>query len=168
MRAIKPISPATTINLNNPFPVEDLLLQDTGYGRRPVMVEIRFGKGGGCSLLINGDKVATAGGYGYDKAGTCLAQWFTKAYQEELKAIFDQPKYQKQLKGSGRGPHPWYCTSRSETTGRISINGMSGRSNVEGIMARSVGLTLRYIGETHESTIYLLARSAAPRKKRAK
>ena len=118
------------------------------------------------SLYVDEKRVATASGHGYDKKGTCLAQWFTETFQPELQAIFNQPKYQKQLKGAYTGPHEWYCTYRDDKTGHISINGMSGFSNVEGIMERSIGLCCRSIGQTKDSSIYLLAVFKNP--KRAK
>ena len=149
----------TEIRLDPKYPIaiRDLLLQKPGLGKHLILIEFRIGSGGGCTLYVDSRKVATAGGYGYDKRGVCLANWFTKTFQEELKAIFDQPKYQKQLKGSNSGPHKWYCTNRSDK-GEISINGMSGKGNVIGIMEQSVGLTLRYIGESKATDIYMLAR----------
>lgn len=150
---------------------EDLLLQDPGYGRMPFLVEFRFTKSA-CHLHIGSskNKVSSGSGYGFDRAGVALAGWFCKEFAAELKAIFDQPKFRKQLEGSSRGQradgmaHPWYCVYRDEKTGSISINGMSGKDNVIEIMERSVGLTLRYIGETKDSTLYLLAKHV-PRKR---
>ena len=145
---------------------ESLLLNKDTYNLRPYLFEFRFSKSRGCSLFIRGDRLACAhaGGGGYDKKGVCMAQWFTKTFQAELKAIFDQPKYAKQLEGSSMGrrkdgtAHPWYCVYLDAKTSHVSINGMSGLGNVVEIMERSVGLTLRYIGETKDSTLYLLAK----------
>jgi hypothetical protein len=169
MRIVKPACTLTEIRINPeyPMPIDDLMMQDTGYGRRPIMLEFRYGSGGGVSLYVDEKKVASAGGHGYDKKGCCLAQWFTRTFQPELQAIFNQPKYQKQLKGSQSGPHEWYCLMRSES-GTISLNGASGFSNVDSIMERSIGLCCRSIGQTKDSTIYLLARSIAPKKKKVK
>lgn len=144
--------------------VSEILLQDPGMGRSPYLFEFRFTKSA-CNLHVGSSvkPVARAGGYGYDKQGVALAKWFTETFAAELKAIFDQPKFQRQLKGSGSGTmangkrNPWYCVYRDEKTGAISINGMSGKDNVVEIMERSVGLTLRYIGETKDSNLYLLA-----------
>jgi hypothetical protein len=144
--------------------VSELLPQDPGYGQTPYLIEFRFTKSA-CHLHVGSSKGRAASGYGYgfDRAGVALAGWFCKTFAAELKAIFDQPKFQKQLNGSSSGQmedgsaHPWYCVYRDEKTGAISINGMSGKDNVIEIMERSVGLTLRYIGETKDSTLYLLA-----------
>jgi hypothetical protein len=144
--------------------VSELLLQDTGYGRYPTLLEFRF-TNSACHLFVDSakDKVSSGSGYGFDRAGVALAGWFCKTFAAELKAIFDQPKFQKQLNGSSSGrmkngsAHLWYGVYRDEKTGSISVNGMSGKDNVIEIMERSVGLTLRYIGETKDSTLYLLA-----------
>lgn len=157
-RTSKPVANVSVLDQRGyPLEVTNLLLQDNGYGRSPMLFEFRFGTGGGCTLNIDGDKVAKAGGHGYCKQGVCLAQWFTKAFAEHLKQLFSTAKMQRQLKGSSSGPHEWYCLYRAED-GTISLNGMSGINNVISIMERSTGLTLRRIGETKESTLYLLAR----------
>lgn len=161
----KPAMVVETIKIqDHEFKVSEMLLQDTGYGRYPMLFEFRFTKSA-CNLHVGSskDKVSSGSGYGFDRAGVALAGWFCKAFAAELKAIFDQPKFKRQLNGSSRGQmqngnaHPWYCVYRDEKTGAISINGMSGKDNVIEIMERSVGLTLRYIGETKDSTLYLLA-----------
>ena len=73
--------------------VEDLLLQDPGYGRMPFLVEFRFTKSA-CHLHIGSskDKVSSGSGYGFDRAGVALAGGFCKEFAAELKAIFDQWK----------------------------------------------------------------------------
>ena len=152
---------------------DSLVLNDDTYNCYPFLFEFRFTKSGACKLFVKSDReaCAKAGGYGYDKKGTCMAQWFTKTFAAELKAIFDQPKYRKQLDGSSCGQqadgtaHPWYCVYRDDKTGHISIDGMSGLDNVVEIMERSVGLTLRYIGETNDSTLYMLAKHIPHKRK---
>ena len=147
-------------------PLDDLLLGGDTYGKRPYLIEFRFSKQGHVKLFVRSDRnpCAKASGYGYDKKGVAFAKWFTDTFAAELKAIFDQPKYRKQLDGSSSGrradgtAHPWYCVYRNEKTGHISINGMSGLNNVVEIMQRSVGLDLRYVGETGDSTLYMLTK----------
>jgi hypothetical protein len=158
----KPASPLTEIpDFGKP---EELLLQDRGYGRRPMLFEFRFSKQGQVSLYVASDRKPTSrtGGHGYDKKGVAFAGWFCKTFAAELKALFDQPKFQKQLTGASSGlrpngkRHEWYCTYRDAKTGAVSINGMSGLDNVIEIMQRAFGLDLRYIGETNDSTLYMM------------
>ena len=168
----KPVTPLTEIP-GECYGPDSLVLNGDTYNRYPYLFEFRFTKSGACKLFVKSDRkaCATAGGYGYDKKGVCMAQWFTKTFAAELKAIFDQPKFMKQLDGSSMGQqadgtaHPWYCMYRDGKTGHISINGMSGLGNVVYIMERAFGLTLRYIGETNDSTLYMLAKHIPPKRK---
>lgn len=152
---------------------DNLLLNQSTYNLRPYLFEFRFSKQGHVKLFVKSDRkaCASASGYGYDKKGVAFAGWFCKTFQAELKAIFDQPKFMKQLDGSSMGQqadgtaHPWYCTYRDGKTGHISINGMSGLDNVVSIMERAFGLTLRYIGETNDSTLYMLAKHIPHKRK---
>ena len=168
----RPLRAATTFPIHGDrHPIKNLLMQETGYGCYPVMIEFRNGRGGGVQLFVAEKPMAKAGGHGYDKYGTALAQWFTEAFADELKEIFDRPQHQKGLKHphSGNLPNgdrnPWYCVLRDDKTGKISINGMSGFSHVISLMERTVGLTLRSIGNTPTSSIYLLARNRPHRER---
>jgi len=40
-----------------------------------------------CSLYVDGKKVTSCKGGGYDMEGTCLGEWMEKEFQEELKSI---------------------------------------------------------------------------------
>ena len=72
----KAINPVSEIRLDPQYPVkvDNLLLQDPGVGLRAVTLEFRFGSGGGCNLLVNGDRVAKAGGY-----GSKFIEWIVQA-----------------------------------------------------------------------------------------
>lgn len=162
----RPLRAATTFPYGDTrHPIKNLMMQECGYGRYPVMFEFFHGRGGGITLFVAGRKEATAGGHGYDKQGTALSRWFEQAFADDLKAIFDKPKYRKQLNSPHSGTlsdgsrNPWYCVMRNEKTGAISINGMSGLSHVIDLMERTVGLTLRSVGQTKTSSIYLLSRN---------
>ncbi len=45
-----------------------------------------------CSLYVDGKKVTSCNGGGYDMIGTCLGDWIEKEFREELKSL-DVDKY---------------------------------------------------------------------------
>ena len=162
----RPLRAATT------FPVQGrrclikhLMMQESGYGRYPMMFEFQQGSGGGVTLHIDGVKESAFRGHGYDKAGRALAQWFCRAFADELKEIFARPRHRKALglpdlnyfdDGSR---NPWYGVLLNEKTGRIEIVGQVSLTHVIAIMERTVGLSLRLLGHTRTSSIYLLCRN---------
>lgn len=40
-----------------------------------------------CSLYVNGTKVSTCNGGGYDMQGTCFGDWIEKEFQEDIKNL---------------------------------------------------------------------------------
>jgi len=47
---------------------------------------------GTCILEVDGIRVSSAGGGGYDKEGTCIGEWLLKTFSTRLKAL-DSSKY---------------------------------------------------------------------------
>ena len=45
-----------------------------------------------CSLYVNGKKVISTNGVGYDMAGTCFGKWLENQFQSELKNL-DETSY---------------------------------------------------------------------------
>lgn len=45
-----------------------------------------------CSLYVNGKKVSSCNGGGYDMSGVCISDWMEKEFQDGLKAL-DAEKY---------------------------------------------------------------------------
>jgi hypothetical protein len=53
-----------------------------------------------CSLYVDGTKVTSCNGGGYDMEGTCLGDWLEKQFKEEIKTL-DLDKYYGLLEHEG-------------------------------------------------------------------
>ena len=43
-----------------------------------------------CSLFVNGQKVSSCNGGGYDMQGTCLGEWIEREFKDELLQLKDK------------------------------------------------------------------------------
>lgn len=78
-----------------------------------------------CSLYVNGDKVTSCNGGGYDMIGTVLADYICKAYQGRFKALTVED---------------WdYVHPYADKKGIISFDGAVGVNSVE-MIANKIGV----------------------------
>ena len=135
-----------------------------------------------CSLWIDGTKVSSCNGGGYDMKGTALGNWIATTFETELLKLrgeyrglsFHDPNYnpgekiienqtiaEREKEGKSLGLERYqsfYSDSSNIPTGRHVIpllNGACGFNEMENIL-NSMGYALRYISETKNSTTYLL------------
>ena len=135
-----------------------------------------------CSLWIDGEKVSSCNGGGYDMKGVALANWMEKEFKAELLKLtrefyglsFHVPDYdpgkavingqtveEREKEGKTIGLERYqsfYSASSKIPTKRHTIpllDGGCGFSCIENILT-AIGYKLRYIDETRNSTTYLL------------
>lgn len=108
-----------------------------------------------CSLIVDGSKVASCNGGGYDMKGTVLADYIEQNFQDRLLAIKEQAARIGRLsRPGGKGKHEYdYTNNESGLYGmltvideagaqaHVSIDGACGLSSVEKI-AKAAGITL--------------------------
>lgn len=113
-----------------------------------------------CSLYVDGDKVSSCNGGGYDMKGTALAEWMESQFSEQLKGLtcnYGSGDDTEGFYGLGfRGPAPDYEQSNHYRDGfAISLHGGCGFSSMERIL-NAIGYKLKYITESRNETTYLL------------
>ncbi len=94
-----------------------------------------------CSLYVNGDKVSSCNGGGYDMEGSCLGDWIQKTFPQSLKSL-DITKYY----------------GMREFEGKIIVDGGCGFSSMESIL-NGIGFKLTRIKQPKNSrnqSLYLL------------
>lgn len=113
-----------------------------------------------CSLWIDGQKVSSCNGGGYDMQGTALANWMEDEFQEQIRKL--QAHY-----GSGDNNKGFYGLSFynakthksqhrfSKHVDRACLTGACGFSSIEEIL-NAIGYKLEYIHGEKDITIYLL------------
>lgn len=109
-----------------------------------------------------------AGGYGYDKVGTVLANWITTDHQELLKPL--RRKCANTYGGAGRYKYRGGEDSRRDgklygatyytAEDRISFDGACGVSSLESFL-EAAGLSLVNVGGTPNTSTYLLVKMRA-------
>jgi len=115
-----------------------------------------------CSLWVNGRKVSSCNGGGYDMNGTSLGLFIADRYSDRLLAL-DIPMNRRNGEDIreyyGLSYHdPKYQTRSNvptETETIPHIDGACGFSSVERIM-QAIGLTLSYVDGTRNQQIYIL------------
>jgi len=80
-----------------------------------------------CSLYVEGKKVASCNGGGYDMKGTCFGDWIEKEFQEQLKTLNLDEFYGLQ-----------------EYDGKRILDGACGFSSMERIL-KALGYKLTYL-----------------------
>ena len=89
-----------------------------------------------CSLYVNGKKVTSCNGGGYDMKGTCLGDWIEKEFQEEVKKL---------------DPKKFY--GLMEYDGKMIVDGACGFNSMERIV-EGLGYTLEFIPTKGENSMY--------------
>lgn len=120
-----------------------------------------------CSLYVDGNKVSSCNGGGYDMRSTALADWMEEEFQEDLRRLpvnygsLDKTKgfyglsfrNQKTKKRQGR---------YSKNVKRAHLDGACGFSSMERIL-KKIGYTLQYVDEGRNYTTYILEKRKADR-----
>ena len=113
-----------------------------------------------CSLWIDGQKVSSCNGGGYDMKGTALANWMEEEFQNQLRKL--PSNY-----GSGDNKEGYYGLSFYNTKTRkrqhrfsknvesACLSGACGFSSIERIL-NAIGYKLEYIDGATNYDIYLL------------
>lgn len=113
-----------------------------------------------CSLYVDGNKVSSCNGGGYDMQGAALANWMEEEFQEKIQKLPSNCGSMDNSKG-------FYCLSFYNTkthkkqhrfskhVEKAHIDGACGFSSVERIL-NAIGYKLEYIDEDSNTTIYLL------------
>lgn len=144
------------------------------------VVEFRWGVSRGrdtygyniCSCYVDGRKVSSCNGGGYDMQGTAFADALCKLYQDRLWAIRGDAAsayYVRKVKGQPND-YPKVMTSPNARkfygmtaryddaqlfTGTIHIDGACGMSSVEKI-GRAIGLSLKFVSRRGDNVTYLM------------
>ncbi|RPI52623.1 MAG: hypothetical protein EHM49_05270 [Deltaproteobacteria bacterium] len=113
-----------------------------------------------CSLYVNGQKVSSCNGGGYDMEGTALGNWIARAFKNELlklKIPMHRRNGQDVQEYYGLSFHdPNYGASSKVPTERHTvplIDGACGKSSVENIL-NAIGLELVYLKGTRNLSLY--------------
>jgi hypothetical protein len=110
-----------------------------------------------CSLWVDGRKVASCGGGGYDMKGTCFGDYIEANYQDRLQKL--NANY-----GSGDNTKGFYGLvilkegkrlNRYKKGATIRLDGACGFDNIRRI-AEKIGLKLEYIHGSKNETIYTI------------
>lgn len=141
-----------------------------------------------CSLWVDGNKVSSCNGGGYDMKGTAFGNWVEEAWQDELQAkggMYADTFYEADMKGEfiGRfdkpeahGPTGWIQAPESDRfygmsaycafngTGwkivKVHLDGACGFESIRKIV-QHLGLDIQYVAETKNTTSYIMADKAA-------
>ncbi len=117
-----------------------------------------------CTLLVDGDKVASCNGGGYDMQGTAFGEWLNKAFQTELCILFandikniesntncrtytkDNGTVIKIMPGSAFYGATVYQNTKNLSVW-ITLDGSCGFSSMQRI-AEAIGITLKWNKES--------------------
>jgi hypothetical protein len=112
-----------------------------------------------CSLYVNGHKVASCNGGGYDMRGTVLGDWMEQEFQSELLALANQVKRVVYTDERGKwlggqefregGGHYGMTAALCRETGkyvRVALDGACGWESMRKIL-NAIGLDASYLWE---------------------
>lgn len=126
-----------------------------------------------CSLWVDGSKVSSCNGGGYDMKGASLADFMAKEYQERLLLCIGKQsrchQYHSTEHGFDQTHAPKGTNGRGESTFygstgylnpelnlyKVSLDGACGFSSMERI-AKAIGLTLQWKGQNRQTENYIL------------
>ena len=108
-----------------------------------------------CSLYVDGIKVSSCKGGGYDMEGTALGDFISDAYQDRLQNIRDKTHRYT----DDRRTEPGTLYGLSVVLGKMHIDGACGILSVIRIM-RSIGLELEWVkdrgkNQKHRYTMFV-------------
>lgn len=112
-----------------------------------------------CSLYVDGKKVTSCNGGGYDMKGTCLGEFIKMQFLEDLKKL--PANY-----GSGDNHRGFYgLVFYNPKTGnrkpefeegfKVSLDGACGFSSMERVL-NAIGYKIKYISQSKNRSMYLL------------
>ncbi len=112
-----------------------------------------------CSLYVDGKKVSSCSGGGYDMQGTAFAQWVQKEYQAQLASINHRAhnlidaNYHYEHKGDLYGMSAYLDASGNFY--KVALDGGCGFDSMRTIV-RAIGLTLEYVSKHRDNSTYIL------------
>lgn len=120
-------------------------VMESGGSAGNKLLEFRYGRTNAVSLFVNDTRVATAGGGGYDKKGTALGEWMQNEFQEELKKLYAGKKKESD----------YYGMNKSDTDGKIWLDGACGFNSMENIL-NAIGYGFERVGSSKSVDKYIL------------
>lgn len=109
-----------------------------------------------CTLYINGEKVSSCNGGGYDMRGTALGNWMEVQFTEELKGLkahSNKQNHELVRTGRAKGFYGLFFLAPNEAYGsrakwkegaRVHLDGGCGISEMQKIL-NAIGYGMRYI-----------------------
>ena len=124
-------------------------------------LNFKFSNSGACRIYnFRGEKTSFyAGGYGYDKQGSCLASLMNHYFKDELKKLKSCVNTEAFQRRNGfYGLHHYNIKSgkyqkRSSKNTRTHVDGACGFNSMKSILYE-IGFTLKFIYEDKQSNIY--------------
>lgn len=136
-----------------------------------------------CSLWVNGVKVSSCKGGGYDMKGTAFAEWIETAFQSELLALGSRANAFYRCAADGRfierfengaGPADWIGRDRADQfygmsaychrdgtawqVKRVHLDGACGLESIR-LIFKALGYGLQYVSEAGRNSSYIAAPS---------
>jgi len=109
-----------------------------------------------CSLYVDGMKVESVDGGGYDMKGSVLARFIVSAFQPELMKIKRKASSTWNGKNYKHHKHGFYGMTYNSKEKRVRLDGACGFSCIEKVI-EAIGLKLIYKGEEGKNnTLYIL------------
>lgn len=141
-----------------------------GYGDTMSIITTFRGTSGMVRMYVHREEsrlqVANAGGGGYDKRGTCLAELLIEAFQPELRRIAARAHMRYRTTANGlerfgdddgqRAPQGLYGMTAyyaGRKVDRVRLDGGCGWESMVRI-AEAIGLQVRYIAETKNTYVH--------------
>ncbi len=106
-----------------------------------------------CSLYVDGKKVASCNGGGYDMKGTVLANWVESVFYEELKKLKPADFYGLSIYNKN-----YKRLKQFRPGARLVLDGACGFPSIERIL-QAIGFYIRYKDGTHYTVMPYKARS---------
>jgi len=107
-----------------------------------------------CSLWVDGNKVSSCNGGGYDMKGTALAQWAQETFPEKVKKLNAETYYGLHFfNKKKRTYHPKFRKGYS-----MWLDGACGFDCIKRILG-AIGFSFTFIDEGRNHSIYLMGES---------
>lgn len=107
-----------------------------------------------CSLYVDGKKVASCNGGGYDMEGTVIGDWLMFAFQDRLLKYCRENFPEGKTSGQPFSGVSYY-TVESHGKESVHCDGAAGKNAMENI-ASAIGIKFQWKGETKNSSNWIV------------
>lgn len=112
------------------------------------------------SLFVDGKKVASTNGGGYDMKGTVLGRYINDRFMPQIVEIAKEQlqeanRMTKYYNDKGGGIYGLIVTKNEKQPARVHLDGMTGFSVCQEVL-KLLGYSLEYVTDTDKETIYQL------------